>query len=374
MNQKRLIGVIVGVVLLVNIVGFALFRRSRASSASAPTTSLEAEENERAGKARRAAGVAALENGDYEKALINLTEARTLLGERAKVDDLLKVTDELRNRAAAKKAAPAPEAVAEPAAEPVAEPVEAPAAPVEAPVVAARAQPTAPTPKPKAPKRVAVAPVRQPRPEPRAPEPAPVVERTEPVEPPEPAPRAPTQGTVLISTTPRGLLVRIDGTSIDLTPMRTSLSPGAHRVTLFDGERKLHEATVMVVEGEVTTLIRDLSDEMKPSAPPAEERVEPKPELARPKPEPARPPPEVVATPPPERPAAAVAKGGLALTSPGLYGEIWVNGRPAGFPPATLEGLAPGPVKVEVRVNGVVRRSSTVVVEGGQTKAVRILP
>jgi eukaryotic-like serine/threonine-protein kinase len=45
---------------------------------------------------RRATGLVALEAGEYDKALINFTEAKALLGDEANVGDLLKVTEELR--------------------------------------------------------------------------------------------------------------------------------------------------------------------------------------------------------------------------------------------------------------------------------------
>ena len=55
----------------------------------------EQDKEERA-LARRSAGLAALDSGDYERALIDLTEARSLMGERANVDELLRVTEDLR--------------------------------------------------------------------------------------------------------------------------------------------------------------------------------------------------------------------------------------------------------------------------------------
>ena len=42
--------------------------------------------------ARRTVGLAALEAGDYDKALINFTEAKALVGDKANVADLLEVT------------------------------------------------------------------------------------------------------------------------------------------------------------------------------------------------------------------------------------------------------------------------------------------
>jgi eukaryotic-like serine/threonine-protein kinase len=75
----------------------------------APTANAQERARFEEAKTRRAAGVAALEAGDYARALINLTEAKTLIGEEARVDDLLKITEQLRLRTAkadARKLAP----------------------------------------------------------------------------------------------------------------------------------------------------------------------------------------------------------------------------------------------------------------------------
>src|SRR5262245_2103618 len=48
--------------------------------------------------ARRAAGMAALEAGDYERALADFAEARALAGDRAYVSELLRVTEDLAHR------------------------------------------------------------------------------------------------------------------------------------------------------------------------------------------------------------------------------------------------------------------------------------
>ncbi|NVI99484.1 PEGA domain-containing protein, partial [Myxococcus sp. AM009] len=68
----------------------------------------------------------------------------------------------------------------------------------------------------------------------------------------------------------------------------------------------------------------------------------------------------------------ATGKGRLDVTSPGLYGEVWINSRPYGFPPLVAQGLPAGPARLEVRVNGVVKRKLTVDVVADQSTAVRI--
>ncbi|RKH59007.1 PEGA domain-containing protein, partial [Corallococcus llansteffanensis] len=62
----------------------------------------------------------------------------------------------------------------------------------------------------------------------------------------------------------------------------------------------------------------------------------------------------------------------LEVTSPGLYGEVWINNRPYGFPPLSAQALPAGPARVEVRVNGEVKRRMTVEVEPGRSTRVRV--
>jgi len=50
-------------------------------------------------------------------------------------------------------------------------------------------------------------------------------------------------GLLLVTTTPRGLLVQVDDVPVDLTPTRASLRVGSHHVALFDGNRKIYETT-----------------------------------------------------------------------------------------------------------------------------------
>ena len=247
-----------------------------------------------------------------------------------------------------------------------------------------------------------------PPPPPRAPGRFRIVERSAPREsappseaPPAPAQPPPTSGLLLVTTTPRGLLVQVDEVPVDLTPTRASLKVGSHHVALFDGNRKIYETNVDVKGGAPTTLLRDLSSEVQPShseavasAPPPFAKQEglhqaaatssPAPHLA---PAPARPsapppippsaladrPPSVAARTPPRRASSLQAMtGGLEVTSPGLYGEIWINGRPWGFPPVAARDLPPGPTRVTVRVNGVEERSAVVAVKPGLTTAVQL--
>ncbi len=289
--------------------------------------------------ARRSAGLAALDAGEYEKALIDFTEARSLLGDKANVTELLRVTEDLR---AKRDRAPS-------------------AAPPRPTHVAAAPSPPPPRPpmRPAVGRRLAVRET-----------PIPVVEVT----PPPPPPAAPAGGLLIVSTTPRGLLVHVDDSAVDLSPMRTKVKPGSHRVALFDGDRKVYEATVEVKEGGTATLVKDLPAETAaetqaprempapPPAPPVARAETPRTVALRtstPAPRP-RPAPEV-------SPSSGEDTGTLQITSPGLYGVVWVNGRPRGYPPLEVSELASGPAKVEVRVNGIEKRTATVVVAPGRT-------
>jgi hypothetical protein len=298
-------------------------------------------------QARRAAGLVALEAGDYQKALINFTEAKVLIGDRAKVDELLQVTEDLRTH-------------------PPAPPKSRAVAPAQA------AAPPRSTTRTSSPRRVAI----------REDAPAEV----SPVASPATSPPPPS-GLLIVTTTPRGILVQVDEAPIDITPMRTKVKPGSHRVALLDGDRKVYETTVDVKEGATATLLRDVSAERTTEAP----------RLAAPPPAAVSPPkeeaPRVAAAPVPQKPPstamAAPARivevpdrtqsgrgssetGALEISSPGLYGVVWINGRPRGYPPLEVRELPAGSAKVEVRVNGVQRRSATVVVKPGISTAVSL--
>ena len=198
--------------------------------------------------------------------------------------------------------------------------------------------------------------------------------------PPEaPAPESPPAGLLLVTSNPRGLLVQIDGSAADLTPMRASVKPGLHRVALFDSDRKLYETSVDINEGAAATVFKDLSaevggDSTRSAAAPAVVGVATKEEVSR---------PVAVSRPAPvttaavvesavNRPAPVATVGSLDITSPGLYGMIWLNGRPLGFPPVQARDLPSGPVRIEVRVNGVEKRATTVVVQPGVTTSVKV--
>lgn len=357
MRQRSVILLILSLGVALNGIGYAVYRGLRArpalsqvepEAAAAAGPSAEQREADERGRARRAEGLAALEAGDYDRALASFVEAQTSMGERANVGELLRITQDLQVRAAAAKAASAASSKS--------------AAQVELP-------PARPAP---------------PRPAPQKPAPRPLVLalRAAPLGSPaeaKPAEAAgPSSGILLISTTPRGLLVQLDGAPLDLTPVRATVRAGAHKVSLYDGERKVLETSVEVAEGEVATLRRDLTAEVTPPAaqrpsallPAAATQLEPSAPASAPvalrKAAPEPPTPAVAA------PTAAPERGGLDITSPGLYAEVWINGRSYGFPPVAARNLPAGTAEVEVRVNGAVKRKAKAVVQPGQVTAIKV--
>lgn len=365
MNRRALLVLIPVLVLLGNAVAYVAIskRRPAEAPASAPVVSApaapaplpaplppapaapapheEAEQSaEAAALARRAAGLVALEAGDYDKALIQFTEAQALVGDKARVADLIRVTQDLRSKPP--KAQPAPRARA-----------------VASRAVRASAR----------------------RSEPRE-EPALAAPEAEPA-------AAASGGTLIVTTTPRGLLVQVDDASVDLTPMRTRLKTGAHKVALLDGTRRVYETSVDLKEGATTTLLKDFSSELaaepkagtvaavtsheagsptRPSSPePAAERVASAKTASTATVSPAAP---RAAAP---SPGSEHGTGGLDISSPGLYGVVWINGRPRGYPPLKVQDVPSGPAKVEIRVNGVQKRASSVVVQAGATQVVELV-
>ncbi|HEY8211815.1 MAG TPA: PEGA domain-containing protein [Myxococcaceae bacterium] len=351
-KTARTTGILVGVILFValgaNGLAYVFLRRPATATPDGPATTTTgtaarpaapAEEgDEGMARARRAAGIAALEHREYDKAVTELTEALRLRKDKGDLVELLNIANELRARDKVKAPiAPSP----------------APPTPPPAPVAAAPSRP----PSKSKPTRVATREREREKPPPPEPEPA-------------AAPEPVRNGLLLVTSTPPGLVVTVDGKAVDLTPARVPVRPGSHRVTLAQGERRVFDETVEVGED----VVKPVTWEAKPEPPPvvvaAAARTEPPP---APKPDPP-PAPAPAVTKPPE--AAVTARpsgsGDLEVTSPALYGEIWINDRPYGFPPVNARGLPAGKAKVEVRVQGAVKRKMTVEVVPGASTPVRV--
>ncbi|MCP3059504.1 PEGA domain-containing protein [Myxococcus sp. K38C18041901] len=341
MKQKTWIAVIVVGTLAINAMAYVVVRKRRASDVpppppvsgtTTPTPPVAApappseDANEGLSRARRAAGLAALEDRDYDIAVREFTEAlslrRTPGGDLV---ELLRIATDLQSRERDRGR------------------VE-PTKPAREPTVTRtppRAKPTRTNPS---------------RATPHAKE-----------EPPEVL-EEPRNGLLLVTSTPPGLVVQVDGKAVDMTPARLPLRPGTYRVALAQGERRLMEETVVLEEDGVHSLNRDVSEQL---APPAPTRPVASTTPAAPPPPPEAPPTTAAAAPVAVK-AEATGRGELDITSPSLYGEVWVNNRPYGFPPLVAQNLPAGPARVEVRVNGEVKRRMSVEVEAGRRVAVRV--
>ena len=85
---------------------------------------------------------------------------------------------------------------------------------------------------------------------------------------PTPDTRSIDAGLLLVTTTPRGILVEVDGEGRDLTPVRLELSPGHHQVVLKEGARVLADESVEIRSGSAAVIVHALD------APPPPEPVE----------------------------------------------------------------------------------------------------
>ncbi|MCY1036021.1 PEGA domain-containing protein [Corallococcus sp. BB11-1] len=350
-NQKTWVAVILLGTVAVNTGAYLVVRSRRAAQspvpselpvarpvpstpASPPPAGVVAASDEaKAGlaRARRASGLAALEDRDYARAVEEFTAVIDLgqdpLGD---MGDLLRIATDLRSREQA-RAAKAP-------------------AQRESP-------PSKPAPRTRAARLAAAR--------------AQAREQQQAAEP-----EVARGGLLLVTSTPPGLVVLVDGRAVDMTPARLPVSAGSHRVVLAQGDRHLYSETVEVDEDAVRSLNRDLTAELAPAAarptPPAPAPVV----TTATAPAPTARSPEAAPPPEPSVAKAAVAQGprlgDLEVSSPGLYGEVWINNRPYGFPPVSALALPAGPARLEVRVNGEVKRRMTVEVEPGRSTRVRV--
>ncbi|WP_163863939.1 PEGA domain-containing protein [Myxococcus eversor] len=357
MKQKTWIAVIVVGTLALNAMAYVVVRKRRATDAIPTTTTAPVtpptqaatatppppppaapvdDASEGLARARRAAGLAALEDRDYETAVSEFTEALSLRKTPGgDLVELLRIATDLQSRERNRGRTEQAKATREPPARQAARTRASKTA------SAARAQPKE--------------------------EPA-VLEE-------------PRGGLLLVTSTPPGLVVQVDGKAVDMTPARLPLRAGTYRVALAQGDRKLVEETVELEEDAVHSINRDVSGQLtpvvtRPAAPTSPVAAVTAPGAAAVEP-PAAHAPTPVAAPvaaaaPEVAKAAATGRGELDITSPALYGEVWVNNRPYGFPPLIAQNLPAGPARVEVRVNGEVKRRMSVEVEPGRRTAVRV--
>lgn len=171
---------------------------------------------------------------------------------------------------------------------------------------------------------------------------------------PPPAAKVKTTGTLLVTSQPSGLIVEIDGQRLSGTPVHQEISAGPHEVVIFRGDRRVFERRVSLAAGKVLSLDPDLRAKLEEMDRAAEAVVvQNKPETVK---QPKKPEPVVKAWVEPK----PVAFGELHVISPNVYGSVFINGEDRGFPPVVIKKLPVGLVKVEIRVDGAVRRHKNV--------------
>lgn len=232
-------------------------------------------------RAKRAAGLSALQRGDLERAIADFSGAQELLGESAEVSELLRVAQDWKARAAAAKAA------------------------------SARAKPSGPS--------------------------------------------APVRGAGLGRAAARGPSAPARVAKADAAEEQPEPSGAGESARQAEGAARERPAAGAPWGGDPAG-----NRGAAPAPPPAAS-----PPTAR-----ALPPAAVVASPEPAE--VDPGKGGLDVTSPGLYAEVWINGRSYGFPPIAARNLPAGAAEVVVRINGDVVRTAQAVVVRDQVTQLKV--
>lgn len=289
-------------------------------------------------KELRGAGLTALSAADYSLAVERFTEALKFGKADSDIIELLKMAKQFKESGGQKE--PEPELPLEP------EP---------------------PTPTPAAPTKAAV------RPTPRP------VRRPEPPRKPEPA-----RGSILVTSSPAGLIVEIDGVRRDLTPAKIQTTVGQHAVSLLKGSTRLTQRLVDVdadqvalVDADVADLVNSLTTAATGGTRPEPPKPEPKPApvtaVPTPAPEPVKE-PEPVKPPPPAavRMVTPTETGEVFVTAASLGGIVFINGSSFGPSPLLARGIPVGTTVVELKSpEGEVRRSKEITVKVGERAEVR---
>ncbi len=261
---------VVAVVVAINVAGAAVYvltRHKAQESANASDAAVrDGEPTGDVSRALRAAGLAALESGRYDEAVKRFTEAAKSSKASADLPQLMKIAMELRDRSSTSPARStvtttdmAAPAVAEKADEAkVDEKVEADK-PDEKPTVASNNREDAKA-AAKRREREREAAARE-REREKARRVAAASSRAnskpEPVDV-ETAPAA-SPGTIIVSSTPSGLTVQLDGRVMDQTPMRVSADPGSHEIALLHNNTVVFSRRLNVVSSSVQSLDPDVS-------------------------------------------------------------------------------------------------------------------
>jgi hypothetical protein len=280
-----------------------------------------------------------LEEGDYPSAVKEFTQSLRLGEDTGDTAELLRIAKDLQERQRSKPSEKGPPTASNPSPKPK------PAPPKPAPPKAAPKRPT----------------------------PAKSAEDDEPA-----------RGLILVTSTPPGLVIELDGRRVDLTPARISAEPGLHTVVLSRGDQRLYDRRLEVEEGEVHSIDADLTEKLRPVGPPVAVAVpvsSESPRLSEPvspsatktrAAEAGGPPPVKARAAEPETKPVVGPTGELQIFSLNVYGEVWINDRPYGFPPQVAKELPAGPARVEIRVGGAVRRTKVAEVVPSRRTTLRI--
>ncbi len=266
---------VVAVVVAINVAGAAVYVLTRhkntqesggaggGSDATAP-----GEPTGDVSRALRAAGLAALESGRYEEAVKRFTEAAKSSKASPDLPQLMKIAMELRDRSSTTPAKATvtttdmKEGGGQPDKADEAKPDDVKTAedekPDDKPSIAANGREDAKAAaKRREREREAAAREREREKQRRAavaassrkPEPAEV----------ETAPAVVAPGTIIVSSTPSGLTVQLDGKAMDQTPLRLSAEPGSHEIALLHNNTVVFSRRLNVVSSSVQSLDPDVS-------------------------------------------------------------------------------------------------------------------
>jgi hypothetical protein len=200
-----------------------------------------------------------------------------------------------------------------------------------------------------------------------APRPKHAAEAPRPVSRPSPpaaAPEPPAPGRMLITSSPPGLIIKVDGEEVGTTPFQQSAAPGVHTVALLKDGARLGQQQAEVTSGRVVSVDLDFTERLR--------ELEAAAVAARAPHEVPAPPPTTVAEHPPGPAASAATTGALQVTVSNLTGGIvYVDGERRGPAPLRIDALPAGKrVLVELSVRNFIERSTKVEIERGKTATV----
>ncbi len=265
---------VVAVVVAINVAGAAVYvltrHKAQESVGGSDTPAREGEPTGDVSRALRAAGLAALESGRYDEAVKRFTEAAKSSKASADLPQLMKIAMELRDRSSASPAkgtvtttdmagaaaADKPEETAR-----VDEGRAEDDKPDDKPTVASSVREDAKAAaKRREREREAAARERE-REREKARRVAAASARTtskpEPVDVETSTTSSP--GTIIVSSTPSGLTVQLDGKVMDQTPLRLTAEPGSHEIALLHNSTVVFSRRLNVVSSSVQSLDPDVS-------------------------------------------------------------------------------------------------------------------